>query len=569
MSRQLLAACMLNDLNRAKKILQFVTRRGSSESANININAASELSGYCSPLLVATIHSNVALMKLLLSHGANIDFVATRRAALLSRKVHTHNPFVEASQHGNALARQNSMPMAPTTTTAAAVAAASQTAVKSADSVVMEHVTALMVATLLQDVASVKALLKAHPDPRVKNAAGQNVFHIAAIVGSADVMQLLVHAYAANHSGLLAKGANQKPGDGESLEHGGASSSALQGDRRSPTVDINDIAAAQGFTPLFFAAACGHNDVVQILCDGGKELHIDLDALTVSGITPLIAACYHNSENAALTLLRAGADPNVIVRHNGGNALTGLGTDGTSGVQLALFHGDVELLRTLFKFGAHAPRDDQEIAAVCADYDMMVLMADAYTKHELGEDATVEASSPLEGRRAFLSSDDETLARSLDFRALHLVKTLHGVRSPLAVVERGISQLLLVQRKQKQILNDARSIFLYFGLDPRRNKISLTVLRTWLQELEFDKFYGSEFASVTRSLFRPRLVVSKGVLREDDPEQGDDIPEDATFNDYIMIDELARRRKLHEEEAALPFTSFLKLYSTLDRLVRP
>ena len=95
----------------------------------------------------------------------------------------------------------------------------------------------------------------------------------------------------------------------------------------------------------------------------------------MSGITPLIAACYHNTDCTALCLLEAGADPNVIMRHNGANALTGLGTDGTSAVQLALFHGDRELLSALFEHDAHAPRDDQEICAVCADYDLMVLMA--------------------------------------------------------------------------------------------------------------------------------------------------------------------------------------------------
>jgi hypothetical protein len=64
------------------------------------------------------------------------------------------------------------------------------------------------------------------------------------------------------------------------------------------------------------------------------QSQVDLDTLTVSGITPLIAACYHNTEGTALCLLRAGADPNVIMRHNGANALTGLGTDGTSAVQV-------------------------------------------------------------------------------------------------------------------------------------------------------------------------------------------------------------------------------------------
>ena len=56
----------------------------------------------------------------------------------------------------------------------------------------MEHVTALMVAVVLQDIAALEVLLEFHPDPRIKNADSQSVFHMAAIVGNADVMKLLV-----------------------------------------------------------------------------------------------------------------------------------------------------------------------------------------------------------------------------------------------------------------------------------------------------------------------------------------------------------------------------------------
>ena len=80
MSKQLLACCMLNDTRHARDILVGATKRGMLESANINVNAAAVLSGHCSALLVATMQGNSSLMRLLLAHGANVDFVASRRA---------------------------------------------------------------------------------------------------------------------------------------------------------------------------------------------------------------------------------------------------------------------------------------------------------------------------------------------------------------------------------------------------------------------------------------------------------------------------------------------------------
>lgn len=570
MSRQLLAACMLDDTNRVREVLKAATKRGSIESANININAASELSGYCSPLLVATMHGNLALMKLLLSHGANIDFVATRRTATVSSGTDSLHSFHFAPHHR--LSRKSSMPSAPTTTTASAVVAAAETTmhVASSQRLEVEHITALMIATLLQSTTTMKVLLKYQPDPRIKNASSQNVFHIAAIVGNSKLMKLLVDVYAANHSGLLASGANSKALERASATSTSNPSAVEEIGQRLPTVDINDTAGAQGFTPLFFAAACGHNEVIKVLCDGGKELHVNMDALTVSGITPLIAACYHNSSDSASTLLQAGADPNVIMKHNGGNALTGLGTDGTSSMQLALFHGDVSLAKLLFKYGALAPRDDQEIAAVCADFDLMVLFAEMFARQNLSsenistEDRGDRSAVLFEGNSPSL----ESWVNALDFRALDLVKKLHGICSPERVIEIGRSQLLLGRHTAAQHTNHARHIFLHYNIDLRRGRLPLSVMREWLSDIKIDKYYGSEFRRMTRSLYRPRLIADKDSLRTDDSEDETHLPTNPTLNDYMLVDEVARRRKLHEEESALPFACFLKLYTTLHRLVR-
>eukprot|EP00750_Incisomonas_marina_P013334 INCI17292.1.p1 GENE.INCI17292.1~~INCI17292.1.p1 ORF type:complete len:2000 (-),score=360.72 INCI17292.1:184-6183(-) len=715
MSKQLLACCMLNDTRHARDILVGATKRGMLESANINVNAAAVLSGHCSALLVATMQGNSSLMRLLLAHGANVDFVASRRADHVA---------------GLDLGGEKSHSIGD----------------RSDRRFEVEHVTALMVAVVLQDIAALEVLLEFHPDPRIKNADSQSVFHMAAIVGNADVMKLLVSSYAANHSGMSAAGANL-PTSKESVskrkteenQHPQNAVHTPSEGQRSPTVDINDTAGAQGFTALFFAAACGHNDTVQALCDASHDLQVDLDTLTVGGITPLIAACYHNSEGTARALLHAGADPNVIMRHNGANSLTGLGTDGTSAVQLALFHGDRSLLTALLSHGAHAPRDDQEIAAVCADYDLIVLMAQQYARQwpnanprlleelqepreapsspligtsqnegtmdwdpgsvdnsaDVGSDASQPQSNPgaeQDAGRSFalqdtsgatkqsndgnadvvlppglpqasktssitsrrrstinpsimkalvqrqstrvvseenimqqllvvdgaaaphpavpeddgapieptFSSEAIAVMDAMDFRALHLVQSLHGLDSAAAVYCAGISQLEAYDGTQKRLFSDLHNIFAFYNIDQRKGRVELSVLRDWLKDLEIHTFYGTEFPHFTRSLFRPRLVVhtvddscpeaevglfplavstisttlTNGqtvLLREDDSEDEDQLRKKKastrSLRDFEADDELRRRRKRHEVESALNFPAFMRLYFTLDRLV--
>ena len=99
----------------------------------------------------------------------------------------------------HALKRRNTTGIAERASSNVVLAAASRAA-RGADAAgadgapFVEHVTALMIAVILQNIPAIKVLLEADPDPRVKNAASQNVFHVAAIIGNPAVMRLLVQA---------------------------------------------------------------------------------------------------------------------------------------------------------------------------------------------------------------------------------------------------------------------------------------------------------------------------------------------------------------------------------------
>lgn len=60
-------------------------------------------------------------------------------------------------------------------------------------------------------------------------------------------------------------------------------------------------------TPLFMAAANGHDNVVKILIAAGANVN----AATEKGLTPLMLAAFQGSAHAVLTLLEAGANANA------------------------------------------------------------------------------------------------------------------------------------------------------------------------------------------------------------------------------------------------------------------
>ncbi|MBN2509972.1 MAG: ankyrin repeat domain-containing protein [Spirochaetales bacterium] len=72
-------------------------------------------------------------------------------------------------------------------------------------------------------------------------------------------------------------------------------------------VDINRVSEDRGNTPLMDAAASGDEDLINILVSAGSNL----DVRSKNGQTALILALGQANENAALALLKAGADPSL------------------------------------------------------------------------------------------------------------------------------------------------------------------------------------------------------------------------------------------------------------------
>jgi ankyrin repeat protein len=73
-------------------------------------------------------------------------------------------------------------------------------------------------------------------------------------------------------------------------------------------VDLN-VADQWGRTALSFAAGAGHQDIVQLLIEGGAwvDPHEDYDTYE----TPLVAAAENGHLTIVQTLIRAGADPRI------------------------------------------------------------------------------------------------------------------------------------------------------------------------------------------------------------------------------------------------------------------
>ena len=100
--------------------------------------------------------------------------------------------------------------------------------------------------------------------------------------------------------------------------------------------------AADGFTPLHYAAYFGGVAAVRLLLDAGADA--DADADNELGVRPLHSAASVGDADAARALLAAGADPDVQQR------------GGYTALQTAAHNDDVELARLLLDHGADPDR---------------------------------------------------------------------------------------------------------------------------------------------------------------------------------------------------------------------
>jgi uncharacterized protein len=169
-----------------------------------------------------------------------------------------------------------------------------------------DGMTALHWATYQDDLEIVDALLRARANVNAANRYGVTPLALACTNGSATIVERLLKAGADPNATL--------PG-GETALMTAARVGSLASVKallvRGAIVDAKD--DRRGQTPLMWAAAEGHADVVQVLVEVGADIHARL----ASGFTPLLFAVREGRTEVVRVLLKAGADVNETIPSDG------------------------------------------------------------------------------------------------------------------------------------------------------------------------------------------------------------------------------------------------------------
>mmetsp|Transcript_25878 Transcript_25878/g.26092 ORF Transcript_25878/g.26092 Transcript_25878/m.26092 type:complete len:572 (-) Transcript_25878:131-1846(-) len=130
---------------------------------------------------------------------------------------------------------------------------------------------------------------------------------------------------------------------------------------------------------LLFAAEMGHDDDVAKFI---AEKKIDLEMAWQEN-TPLLMAATHNRTKTVELLLEAGVDPNVMAR------------DGTRPITTSSYHGHVEVVKLLIKYGADLKKNDNVAgvsnAMIVAASNNQVAIIKLLLKHGMPIDMTSES----------------------------------------------------------------------------------------------------------------------------------------------------------------------------------
>ena len=154
--------------------------------------------------------------------------------------------------------------------------------------------TALVKAVVFNDTKAVAQALKAGVDPNSRDEKGNPLLVIAMREKSADVATLLINDQRTDLDATNAAGENAMM------------IASLQG--LTPMVklliDKDAEVNKKGWAPLHYAAANGHDDIVQILLDASAYV----DAESPNGTTPLMMAARGGHITTCKVLLDGGAD---------------------------------------------------------------------------------------------------------------------------------------------------------------------------------------------------------------------------------------------------------------------
>jgi uncharacterized protein len=162
--------------------------------------------------------------------------------------------------------------------------------------------TALAWAVYLGQDTMAEALLNAGAKANTTDEYGETPVTLAAANGDADLVQRLIaaggNARAARWDGesavMIAAGAGSLGAVKQLVLHG---------------ADVNVADPIKGQTPLMWAAAEGHSDVVT----GLVEMGANVNAVSKGGFTPLLFSITKNDLASIKTLLKAGAKVNVAL----------------------------------------------------------------------------------------------------------------------------------------------------------------------------------------------------------------------------------------------------------------
>jgi ankyrin repeat protein len=182
-----------------------------------------------------------------------------------------------------------------------------------------------------RDEARATLLLKQGTDPNARDALTQPAITAAAYFGLEKTVQA-----------LLASGADMRALDNDGA--GPLHAAALGGHAgvvRLPLargLGVNEVARADGMTPMAYAAVRSHLSVMRVLL----EHHADVNFPDSGGNSPLLHAAMRGRTNAVRLLLDSGANVNKASNH------------GWTPLMAAAWEGHASVVADLLKHGANA-----------------------------------------------------------------------------------------------------------------------------------------------------------------------------------------------------------------------